>query len=65
MERVTPLRHLGDMETLMSVLLTLSAGVAGLVFIAAGIFSVLTSLWGDLLEPDYPEAPGGELTEAA
>lgn len=49
----------------MSVLLALAAGMAGLVFVAAGIFSVLTLLWGDLLEPEHPAAPAGELSEAA
>lgn len=49
----------------MSLLLTLTAGVAGLVFITAGVFSILTLMWGDLLEPERSEAPGGELSEAA
>jgi hypothetical protein len=50
MERVTPLRHLVDMETMMSVVLTGAAVVAGLVFVVVGVFSLLSLLWGDLLE---------------
>lgn len=52
MERVTPLRHLVDMETMMSVVLTGAAVVAGLVFVVVGVFSLLSLLWGDLLESD-------------
>lgn len=49
----------------MSLLLTVTAGVAGLVFITAGVFSILTLMWGDLLEPERRDAPGEELSEAA
>lgn len=36
----------------MSILLTALAVVAGMVFVAAGIFSLLALWQGDLLEPD-------------
>lgn len=52
MERVTPVGHLRGMETLTTVVLTVAAVLAGLVFVVVGVFSLLSLLWGDLLETD-------------
>lgn len=67
MERVTPVRHLVDMETFMSVLIGLSAVIAAVIFVVAGVYSVIALLWGDLLEsePVTTKAAGGDCTEAA
>lgn len=56
MELVTPLRHLLGMEAILTVVLTTSAVVAGLLLVAAGAFSVLSLFWGDLLEREQ-DAP--------
>lgn len=64
MEPVTPLRHLGGMETVMSILMTVVAVGAGVVFVLAGVFSVVSLLWDDLLESD-PESAPVELPRAA
>ncbi len=49
----------------MSVVLSLTAVLTGVVFVVAGVFSVLALLLGDLLESDPQEPPGGEWSEAA
>lgn len=45
------------METIMSVTIAATAVVAGVVFVAVGLFSVVSLLWDDLLESDPPQAP--------
>lgn len=42
---------------MMSLVLTVAAVVAGLVFLVVGGFSILSLLWGDLLENDEGAAP--------
>jgi hypothetical protein len=51
------------METMMSVVLAVAAVMAGLVFLVVGVFSLLSLLWGDLLESD--EARPTEMSRAA
>lgn len=51
-KRVTPLRHLVGMEQTMSVISMVLAGLAAVVLVAAGLFS-LVALWrGDLWESE-------------
>lgn len=64
MERVTPLRHLGGMESFISFVLTASAVVSGVLLVAVGTFSVITLMLGDLLESDPDPCPA-DLPEAA
>ncbi len=52
MEPVTPLRHLVDMDTFMTVVMAAAGVLAGIVLLAAGLFSLLSLLWDDLLESD-------------
>ncbi|HLT97135.1 MAG TPA: hypothetical protein VK070_10150 [Acidimicrobiia bacterium] len=40
------------MESILTLVVTVSAVVAGLVLVAVGAFSVLAILWDDLLEDD-------------
>ncbi len=66
MEPVTPLRHLVDMESVIAVVLMVVAAGAGLLFVAAGTFSVMSLLLDELLESDRrPEPPISHLEEAA
>lgn len=51
-ELVTPFVHLVGMESILTLVVTVSAVVAGLVLVAVGAFSVLAILWDDLLEDD-------------
>lgn len=63
---VAPVRHIAGMEILTALVLTVTAIVAGLLFVAVGLFSVASLWWGDLLEPDLDlpaSSPG--LTKAA
>lgn len=48
----------------MSILMTVVAVGAGVVFVLAGVFSVVSLLWDDLLESD-PESAPVELPRAA
>lgn len=66
MELVAPFRHLQGMETAISFFGYLGLGIAALVMIATGIFSIMSTLWGDLLEARQSPAPvGADLAEAA
>lgn len=54
------------METAISFFGYLGLGIAALVMIATGIFSIMSTLWGDLLEARQSPAPvGADLAEAA
>ena len=48
---------------MMSVVLAVAAVMAGLVFVGVGVFSLLSLLWGDLLESE--EAPPTEISRVA
>lgn len=48
---VAPVRHIAGMEILTALVLTVTAIVAGLLFVAVGLISVASLWWGDLLEP--------------
>ena len=50
---------------MMSVVLTASAVLAGLVFVVVGLFSVISLFMGDLLESEPVPASDPQLTEAA
>lgn len=66
MEPVTPLRHLGGMESMMSVVTVVVAAGAAVTLIAAGVFSVASLLWGDLLESEQDgETSSVDLSTAA
>lgn len=48
---------------MISIVLTVSAIIAGVAFVLAGAFSVAALLWGDLLESDSSPSPD-DLSEA-
>lgn len=59
MECVTPKRHGTGMDTFLTSALNLLMGglavVAGLLVVATGAFSIMATLWDDLLETDTAE----------
>jgi drug/metabolite transporter superfamily protein YnfA len=42
------------METFIAVVIAVGAVLAGLVLVSAGVFSLVSLLWDDLLESDEP-----------
>ena len=54
MEPVIPFRHLLGMETFITVVMTATAVLAGIMLVAAGLFSLVSLIWDDLLESDEP-----------
>ncbi|HEX2154020.1 MAG TPA: hypothetical protein VHL52_08575 [Acidimicrobiia bacterium] len=50
---------------MMSLMLTVSAVLAGLVFVVVGVFSLIALFMGDLLESEAAAATDTHLTEAA